>query len=274
MIGEHDMRPLAGLLRDYQDGVQKVYPAHVGQWPLVNGWDFLQGTFNGWTICIVQDRPYKPMCAQSGIGEIAEGVIGAPKLTPENLALARKRVGKHFRIENRDAVLFFDPDGRCFTSDLEAMMADHEVAMGLASMKIFLSHKGVDKTMVRRFERLLRTLGFDPWLDEDAMPAGSQPDRAIQKGFKDSCAAVFFVTPEFKDETWLATEIEYARTERREKGEQRFAIITLCLTKDGKPGNVPDLLRHFIYKSPEHELDAMLEIVRALPLKLGEPQFR
>jgi hypothetical protein len=140
-------------------------------------------------------------------------------------------------------------------------------------MKIFLSHKGVDKEMVRRFERLLRTLGFDPWLDDDAMPAGSQPDRAIMQGFKDSCAAVFFVTPDFKDEKWLATEVEYARTEKREKGD-KFSIITLCLSKDGAEGVVTKLLENYIYKKPTHELEAMLEIARALPIRVGEPRFR
>ena len=126
--------------------------------------------------------------------------------------------------------------------------------------------------MVRRFEKLLRALGFDPWLDDDAMPAGSQPDRAIQQGFKDSCAAVFFVTPQFEDKRWLATEIEYARVEKREKGD-RFSIITLCLSKDGQQGKVPDLLTNYIYKSPAHELEAMVEIIRALPIRLGEPRF-
>lgn len=38
--------------------------------------------------------------------------------------------------------------------------------------KVFLSHKGIDKEKVTEFKSTLELLGYDPWLDEDAMPAG------------------------------------------------------------------------------------------------------
>ena len=41
-----------------------------------------------------------------------------------------------------------------------------------SGMKIFLSHKSTDKDAVTDFQKTLRHLGYDPWLDEDAMPAG------------------------------------------------------------------------------------------------------
>ena len=61
--------------------------------------------------------------------------------------------------------------------------------------RIFLSHKDCDKPLVRRFMSALRSIGFDPWLDEEAMPAGSHLDHSILQGLKESCAAVFFITP-------------------------------------------------------------------------------
>jgi hypothetical protein len=272
MISDNDQRPLANVLRDYQRGVQRAHPSHVQNWPLLNGWNFLQGTYSDWMVCVVQDAGFAALCQQTGIGELSEFVVGAPAITDENRETVRRRLERHFNVGKRDAVVLFEPNGHFASAEFAAMFQRHEIALGLANMRIFLSHKGVDKNMVRRFERLLKELGFNPWLDDDAMPAGAQPDRAIQQGFKDSCAAVFFVTPDFRDETWLATEIEYARAEKREKGN-RFAIITLCLSKDGRQGQVPDLLKHYIYKSPEHELEAMFEIIRALPIKLGDPGF-
>jgi TIR domain len=271
MISDTDQRPLADLLRVYQGVVQSSYPANVETWPLLNGWNILKGMFKDWMVIVVKDAGFAAMCMQTGIGELSATAVGVSDITDENRDTTRRRLEKPFNIEPRDAVILFAPNGD-IAPEIEAMFLRHEIALGLANMKIFLSHKGVDKEMVRRFERLLSELGFDPWLDDDAMPAGAQPDRAIQKGFKDSCAAVFFVTPNFKDETWLATEIEYARTEKREKGEG-FAIITLCLSKDGQEGDVPGLLRHFIYKKPKHEMEAMLEIIRALPIKAGAPRF-
>lgn len=58
-------------------------------------------------------------------------------------------------------------------------------------MKILLSHKGFDKPLVRKFKATLDLLGFDPWLDEDAMPAGTSLERAILKGFTNP-APLFF----------------------------------------------------------------------------------
>ncbi len=59
--------------------------------------------------------------------------------------------------------------------------------------RILLSHKGANKSVVRLYYRALKAGGFCPWLDEEDMPAGTNPDRGIRQGFKDSCAVVFFL---------------------------------------------------------------------------------
>ncbi len=141
--------------------------------------------------------------------------------------------------------------------------------------KIFLSHKGADKQMVRKYFYLLKELGFDPWLDEDAMVAGAKLNRGILKGFEESCAAVFFVTPLFKDEDYLEDEVDYAIDEKKSK-KDKFSIITLAL-KDGKDeiGVVPDLLRRkYVYKEPTSELEAFREIIRALPIVSGKKVWK
>jgi hypothetical protein len=140
--------------------------------------------------------------------------------------------------------------------------------------KIFLSHKGANKPLVRNFDETLRILGFDTWLDEDSMPAGTELERGILQGFKDSCAAIFFITPEFKDENYLASEIDYARMEKREKGN-RFAIITLVFKdQDGNSGLVPDLLKPYVWKEPQNDLEALREIIKALPIKLESIEWK
>lgn len=140
--------------------------------------------------------------------------------------------------------------------------------------KVFLSHKGVDKDKVRDFKKTIQLLGYDPWLDEDAMPAGTSLERGLLQGMKESCGAVFFITPSFKDENFLATEIDYAIQEKRDK-DDRFALITLqFVDNDGKMGTVPDLLRPYVWKTPKTELEAMRHIVRALPVELGPVDWR
>ena len=142
-----------------------------------------------------------------------------------------------------------------------------EFGMAVSEAKrIFLSHKGVDKGKVTEFKNTLVLLGYDPWLDEEAMPAGTQLERGLLKGMQDSCGVVFFITPSFKDEGYLETEINYAIQEKRTKGD-RFAIITLqFVDAEGKGSEIPELLKTYVWKKPKTSLEALREIVRALPI--------
>lgn len=142
-----------------------------------------------------------------------------------------------------------------------------EMDMALSDAKrIFLSHKGVDKGKVIEFKNTLALLGYDPWLDEEAMPAGTPLERGLLQGMQDSCGVVFFITPSFKDEGYLETEIQYAIQEKRKKGD-RFSIITLqFVDSEGKAGEIPELLKVYVWKKPKTPLDALREIVRALPI--------
>ena len=147
----------------------------------------------------------------------------------------------------------------------EEFLLDH-------TTKIFLSHKGADKPKVRRFSSVLKELGYNPWLDEDAMAAGAELHRDILQGFKDSCAAVFFITPNFRDEAYLRSEVNYAVQQKNDKAV-RFAIITLVFDGATKE-HVPDLLRGYVWKEPHDDLAALTEILRALPITLGLPSWR
>lgn len=142
------------------------------------------------------------------------------------------------------------------------------------SKRVFLSHKSVDKALVIDFKETLELLGYEPWLDEEAMPAGTPLERGLNQGMKDSCAVIFFITPEFKDEGFLEIEIDYAIQEKRNKGD-KFAIITLQFGgKDGEEASIPDLLRSYVYKTPKSDLEALREIVRALPVAPGPIDWR
>ncbi|WP_432694331.1 toll/interleukin-1 receptor domain-containing protein [Priestia aryabhattai] len=140
--------------------------------------------------------------------------------------------------------------------------------------KIFLSHKGSNKEFVRGFYKVLKEIGFEPWLDDEDMPAGTNADRAILKGLKDSCACVFFITPEFKDEKYLSDEIDYAHIQKRKK-EDKFRIITLQFeNENGDKGIIPELLERYIWKTPKSELEAIQQILRALPIKTESVEWR
>jgi hypothetical protein len=141
--------------------------------------------------------------------------------------------------------------------------------------RIFLSHKGANKPVVRSYYRALGAAGFRPWLDEEDMPAGTNPDRGIRKGFEDACAVIFFLTPNFKDEKFLKDEINYAKEEERAKGD-RFAIISLILPQSGSAGEptVPELLRQYIWIKEDNHLTSLAKIFEALPIRLGGSKWR
>lgn len=141
---------------------------------------------------------------------------------------------------------------------------------GAEETRIFLSHKSVDKPIVLRYYSALKELGFEPWLDEPDMPAGTNLERGILDGFEKSCAAVFFITANFRDERYLATEIDYAVAQKRQKGS-KFSIITLRYP-DSSP--VPGLLTPYIYKDVQNDLDGFHEILRALPIELGPIRWK
>jgi hypothetical protein len=85
---------------------------------------------------------------------------------------------------------------------------------------------------------------------------------------------VFFITPNFRDESYLGQEVNYAMAEKTTKGE-RFAIITLVFQNEkGERGSVPELLRSYVWKEPPSELAALNEIVKAIPIVAGPPSWR
>ena len=139
-----------------------------------------------------------------------------------------------------------------------------------SEVKIFLSHKSVDKPLVHRYYHCLKRLGFDPWLDESNMPVGTNLERGILRGFEESCAAVFFITQSFTDEQYLATEIDYAIIQKRRKGN-KFAIITL---RYSNAAPIPGLLAPYIYRDVTNDLAGFDALLAALPLETGPVRWK
>lgn len=131
--------------------------------------------------------------------------------------------------------------------------------------KIFLSHKRSDKDTVMEFKKTLELIGYSTWIDEDALKAGAELEREIQEGMQESCAVVFFLTRSFKDDGYLRAEINYAIEEKRKRNA--FSIITLRFGgKNQKPlPVVPKLLQSYVWKTPTTQLEALREIIQALP---------
>ena len=175
----------AFVLGHYRELIERSHPKQVNIWPLISGHDCRIGGFQDWLVIIFTHTGNSGCVTTIGIGELPEALIGSDTINAENKELARLKIEKHFALQPQDGVVFMGADG-LENSELMALMHRHELALGLAPMKIFLSHKGFDKPLVCRFKSTLALFGFDPWLDEDAMPAGTNLERGILKGFTDS----------------------------------------------------------------------------------------
>ena len=271
LVQQGDHRPYADVLYAYPERLAAKHGDTVQNWPLLNGWKVVQASYRGWTIALLQDDPFSMVTRFSSMGEVEETWVGVDELDASNVAAARRRLGGFLSPGGRDALLLIPPDGT-MEPEFAYMMHHHERAQGLSPMKVFLSHKGADKPRVREFKKTLEQLGFDPWLDEDAMRAGTVLERGILKGFSDSCAAVFFITANFKDENFIASEVNYALSEKRKKGD-KFAIITIVFDAASRV-NVPELLHQYVWKEPVTDLEALREIVAALPVQAGDVHWR
>jgi hypothetical protein len=261
------------VLNNYKALVASRYPDSQNHWPVISGHNVKIGQYQDYGVIFFKHTANPVMKSTSGIGQIPHSLVGVDTIAPTNIKSVRDKLEKFFGATASDCVLLVKHDMSNLQSELEAALQKHEYSLGLTPMKVFLSHKGVDKPKVREFKETLELLGFDPWLDEDAMHAGVELERAIAQGFKDSCAAVFFITPSYIDEQYLATEVNYAIAEKRKKGA-KFSIITLVYEIDGKKGQVPDLLAPYVWKEPRNDLEAIRELIRALPVKAGDVYWK
>lgn len=258
---------------EYRKLISAKYPQFIHSWPILAGCNLINGHYGNHSIAIFKDTGNPIMRSISAIN-FDFSSIGVSWINNSNIELVREQIRNEHRLTLRDSVVILEDNGSNFGEEMNKLLQYHEVVMGVVKMRIFLSHKSVDKEMVREVKKTLELLGFDPWLDEDSMNAGVPLERSIQKGFQESCAAIFFVTPNFKDENYLESEVDYAIAEKRKK-KDRFSIVTLVLgDKDGNRGTVPDLLTPYVYKEPENDFQMVREIIRALPIKLGTPMYR
>ena len=136
--------------------------------------------------------------------------------------------------------------------------------------RIFLSHKGADKETVREYRDTLESIGYRPWMDERDVPAGRELVRALQEGMASSCAAVFFVTPKYKDEKYLRLEIDEALQQKVERRDG-FALITLLLPDErGSTDEVPQPLGKYRWGKPKNPLEGLRIVLAALPPHLSK----
>jgi hypothetical protein len=255
------------VVESYAPMVNEKYPALASRWPILCGFNLITGPFNEYAILIFKDTGIIGSTFTS-LSDFTAQNLGVNVIDQNNIESVKNKIAKDYNLSFRDSVLILKQDLSNLDDELLNLLKRHEIVMEITSTKIFLSHKGIDKARVRDYKETLKLIGFEPWLDEDAMSAGVVLERGIKKGFEESCAAVFFVTPNFIDEDYLSSEVDYAIAEKRKKHDN-FSIITLVFEDGKNKGTVPELLTTYVWKEPKTDLEALREIIKAIPLKTG-----
>ena len=259
------------ILDIYKQLVNKEYPNHSRRWPIINGISKLS-TFdlgNNYIIFLYKNSPFSPVITSSGSSLIPSD-IGFDEVTPNNINMIREYFRKTYHVNYDDGLFILHRDLSNLSSEIEENLISHKNYLGLLPMKIFLSHKSKDKSKVREFKNILQKLGFSPWLDEEELKAGDKLNRSLLKGMQESCAAIFFITDNYEDTQYLSDEVDYAKNRAME--DPNFKIITLVFNEANH--NIPQLLRHYVWKNVDSDLSALGYIIDAVPLQIGEIRYK
>lgn len=104
-------------------------------------------------------------------------------------------------------------------------------------MKVFLSHRSVDKDLARRLARDLQAANIDVWLDQWEIRVGEEFAHSIDRGVDDSDFVIVLLTQaSTKDAYWV--EYEWNRKKQDEARTKRIAVIPVR----GEPCEIPDFL--------------------------------
>lgn len=82
---------------------------------------------------------------------------------------------------------------------------------------VFLSHASEDKIEVRALAGQLRSASMSVWLDEEQMPPGFDPQKAIEKALQESRHVLIWITEAWLEKTWTKWELKlFSDTEKND----------------------------------------------------------
>ncbi len=141
----------------YRGKIEAKHKELIGAWPILSGCNSNTGSYKNWVIIIYTHTGVAHVKMHGGFGELTPVLVGVGEITVQNKESVRKRLEKHFRVGPHDGIVFLENKTTSFEihDDIDALLKKHEYAMGVVPMRIFLSHKGADKPLVREYKATL-----------------------------------------------------------------------------------------------------------------------
>ncbi len=131
-------------------------------------------------------------------------------------------------------------------------------------LKVFCSHRSVDKPRVLEVAKLLAAKGIEPWVDQWEILPGDDFVQAINEGLAACDLGLIFLSKAAAEGKWVEAEINRLTQQAVEQGKR---VIPVLLEADAP---IPELLRTRVHIQV-HETDRLIAAIRR---ESGKPEVQ
>lgn len=128
--------------------------------------------------------------------------------------------------------------------------------------RVFLSHAGPDKPIVRRIAEALRAAGHEPWLDEERLAVGDSIPASVERGLAEADFVVLCLSREAAARGWVEAERDAALMQQLR--EKRARILPVRLEEVEPPYLIAQLAYVDLFTGEEAFRRGMERLARSI----------
>ena len=140
------------VFKTYQAVIQQKHPTHAHIWPVLSGHNRKTATLGQYYVLIYSHTGSSGMMHINGIGDISF-LFPNQTINESNFVAFRQKIIGHFDLKKKDLIFFVKNDLSNLQAEILFNLKNQELCMNLQPIKIFLSHKSVNKPKVREFKK-------------------------------------------------------------------------------------------------------------------------
>lgn len=131
-------------------------------------------------------------------------------------------------------------------------------------MKIFLSYAKEDGEVVKEFYDHLKTMGFDPWMDQEKLLPGQSWEREIDRALNEANVVILFMSPRsVKKRSFVTREANTVLSNLRYKKSDDIYVIPVLIERCDVPEEISARAQYIEISEPGAKTKIVASIVRA-----------
>jgi hypothetical protein len=131
-------------------------------------------------------------------------------------------------------------------------------------LKVFLSYAKEDGAPVKEFYDHLKTMGLDPWMDQERILPGQSWEIEIDRGLKEANVVILFMSPRsVKKRSFVTREANTAIANLRYKKADDIYIIPVILESCDVPDEISGRAQYINISEPGAKSKIVASIMRA-----------